>query len=86
MTDEIEIRPWVKRGIMIVSAEALAIDDPDHIYNQIVAQGKTPEDYGYQHPYAHEFEKCSRDQLIHEIVLLRKEITSLHRASAAGWI
>ena len=83
---EVIIKPWIsKGGGMMVNAEALDIDDPDHVYNQILAQGQQPENFGYKHPYAEEFGAYSRDQLIHEIVSLRKEITSLHRASAAGW-
>lgn len=83
----ITVRTWIsKGGGMMVHAAALDIDDPDHIYNQILDQGKIPEDYGFEHPYAQEFGECSRGQLIHEIVSLRKEVTALHRASAAGWI
>lgn len=57
MSDEIEIRPWInKGGGMMVNAEALDITDPDHVYNQILAQGKKPEDYGFNHPYAELYE------------------------------
>ena len=40
--NEVTYKPWVKRGIMMVNAECLDIDDPDHIYNQIAAQGVKP--------------------------------------------
>lgn len=83
MTDEIEIRPWIsKGGGMIVNAEALDITDPDHVYNQILAQGKKPEDYGFKHPYADLYEDKTRGELIHEIVSMRKEIEALYRESA----
>lgn len=89
MTDDIEenetitIRQWIsKGGGIMVNAEALDIDDPDHLYNQIVAQGKRPEDYGFKHPYAELFDDKSRDQLIEEILALRKEIEALYRESA----
>lgn len=83
MNDEIEIRPWIsKGGGMMVNAEALDITDPDHVYNQILAQGKKPEDYGFNHPYAELYENKSRGELIHEIVSMRKEIEALYRESA----
>jgi len=83
MTDDIEIRPWIpKGGGLLVNAEALDIDDPDHVYNQILAQGKKPEDYGFNHPYAELYEGKTRGELIHEIVSMRKEIEALYRESA----
>lgn len=84
--DDIVVRPWVHRGSMLVNAEALDIDDPDHIYNQILAQGVEPEDYGYKHPYTEEFGDMSRAQLIKEIVQLRKEIEAWCRADASGML
>ncbi len=46
MVNEITVRPWIRRGGMLVNASALEIDDPDHVYNQIKAQGGKPVDYG----------------------------------------
>ncbi len=77
--DEIEIRPWVRRGSMLVNTSALEIDDEDHIYNQILALGKRPEDYGYEHPYAAEFGEKSHGELVQEILKLRKELLSCYR-------
>ena len=82
--DDVIVRPWIKRGHMLVNALALDIDDPDHIYNQILAQGKEPEAYGYKHPYTEEFEGKNRDELIREIIQLRKEIEGWCRADASG--
>jgi hypothetical protein len=81
--ESVTIRVWydVGNGWMI-NTEALDIDHPEHVYNQILAQGKIPEDYGYVHPYAEEYDAKSRNELIHEIVSLRKEIISLHKS---GW-
>lgn len=84
--DDIVVRPWVHRGSMLVNAEALDIDDPDHIYNQILAQGVEPEDYGYKHPHTEEFEGKTRADLIREIVQLRKEIEAWCRADASGML
>lgn len=80
---EVTIRQWIpKGGGMMVNAEALDIDDPDHVYNQIIAQGGIPEDFGYNHPYAELYEDKSRGELIRELVSMRKEIEHLHRESA----
>lgn len=87
MSQDIQIRSWVSRGeTLMVNTSALDIDDPDHVYNQITAQGKRPEDYGIYHPWAEEFLGMDRNALIREIVDLRKELIAMHRASAAGWI
>lgn len=84
--DEVIIREWISvGGGMMVHSDALPVDHPDHTYNQILAQGKRPEDYGIKHPYAEEFEGKTRNELIHEIVAMRKEIVGIHKASAAGW-
>lgn len=80
---EIQIRPWIDfGGGMMVNAEALDITHPDHVYNQILAQGEKPEDYGYKHPYSEMYTDKTRDELIHEIVSMRKEIEALYRESA----
>lgn len=48
MSKEITIRVWVKRGIMLINTYALNGDDPDHPYNQALAQGVRPEDFGLE--------------------------------------
>lgn len=85
-TDSIEVRPWVKRGCMLVNTSALDIDDPDHVYNQIVAMGKEPEEYGINHPYTEEFEGRTRASLIAEIIQLRKDLVGWAKADAMGVI
>lgn len=77
--DSVSYVPWVKRGIMMVSTYALEIDDPDHVYNQIVAQGKDPEDFGVENPVLAEFKNWSREKLIKEVYDLRNEVRSLLR-------
>ncbi len=79
----VEVRHWIRRGIVMVNAEALDYNDPDHVYNQIKAQGQRPEDYGYEHPLAQEFGHKKRSELIDEIFDLRKEINSIYRAGLA---
>ena len=77
----ITIRPWVKKGGMLVNATALDIDDPDHIYNQIVDQGGIPEEHGYQNPLSEQYKDFTRGQLLREIHSLTKEIEAMHRVS-----
>lgn len=79
MTDHISYKPWIKRGNMLINAESLDIDDPDHIYNQIKSQGGIPEDYGFHHPLAEEFKGKTRGELIQEIVRLRKDLEAALR-------
>jgi hypothetical protein len=50
MKDQIEIRQWVKRGIMLINTYALDGDDPDHPYHQALAQGVVPEEFGLEKP------------------------------------
>ena len=78
---EITVQLWIKEGGMMVNTSAVDIEHPMHVYNQILAQGAIPEDYGYKHPLAEEFDAKSRGQLIQEIVKLRKEIDGYHRHS-----
>lgn len=66
---EIDIKLWVERGKMIYSTCALDWEDPDHPYNQVLAMGKVPEDYGIEHPL---IGGRSKKQLIDEIIRLRK--------------
>lgn len=75
----IKIREWVKRGIVFVNTSALDIDDPDHIYNQALAQGVEPEEFGIENPLAEEFKDWTVAQLQKEVIELRKEINSLHK-------
>lgn len=76
MTTEITIRQWVKRGVFLVNADALDHDDPDHVYNQIKAQGVDPEDFGYHHPLHERFKDMSRSALIDRIIELEREISA----------
>lgn len=84
--DEVTIRQWIsKGGGMMVNAEALDIDDPDHVYNQIIDQGGIPEEFGYEHPYTEEFKDKSRIELIIELVLLKKELNAIYK-EGARWL
>jgi hypothetical protein len=74
MTDEVSIKTWTKRGISMVNTFALDYDDPDHPYNQIVSQGKDPEEYGIEHPLDELFKNYSRSKLIERIVTLEKQL------------
>ena len=72
--DEVSIQAWVKRGSMLFNTECLEYDDPMHPYNQIVAQGKRPEDYGIRNPVHEEFKRKTRYELIDEILDMRKQL------------
>jgi hypothetical protein len=72
---ELHIVKWVQRGRMMVNTEALDYDDPMTPYNQAIAQGVKPEDFGLIHPLAERFAHLSRGQLIDQIVTLEKELT-----------
>jgi hypothetical protein len=69
--DVVEVKRWVKRGMMMVNC--------DHTYNQIVAQGKDPEEYGVMHPLYSRFEGKSRSDLIDQIVKLEQEVMAYAR-------
>lgn len=76
---EIQIQKWIKHGSMLVNAECLELSHPMHPYNQALAQGVDPEDFGIEGP-ADEFKDWSRGKLIKEIIGLRKEILGLESA------
>ena len=79
-TDQVTIQEWTIRGALAIRTEALSISDPDHPYNQILAQDKIPEEFGVYHPITEEFQDKPRQHLINEIVKLRQEIESLYRS------
>lgn len=76
MVQEIQIRKWVKRGSMMINVDSLDADDPMTPYNQALAQGVKPEDYGLKHPLEEEFEGKSRGELLTLIAGLRASIQS----------
>lgn len=78
-TGELTYDIWLKCGTMMVNRDALGADNPDQTYNYIKAAGFEPEDYGIKHPYTEMFENKTRDQLISEIIELRREIEALAR-------
>ncbi|AGR48127.1 hypothetical protein SmphiM12_495 [Sinorhizobium phage phiM12] len=86
MTDEVKIQVWINTGEMLVNTYALDPDHPKHPYNQILAEGKRPEDYGIHHPYEEEFGDKSRAELIEEIVRLRIELEGWAKGDAMGVI
>jgi hypothetical protein len=79
VVDQIEIRQWVKRGIFIVNVDALDIDDPDHPYNQCIAQGGIPEQFGLYHPEHERLEHMSREQLIQEVISLSQQVKQMEK-------
>lgn len=90
-TDEIEIVLWWKPGNgMMYNTSALDPDHKMHPYNQILAMGKVPEDYGYEDPYAammleekgYPYLSMTKRQLVIEIFKLHKEIEALERIYA----
>jgi len=75
MTDSVSIKTWHSSGDgLMVNTYALGYNHPMHPYNQVIAQGKRPEDYGIKNPLEEEFASKSRNQLIEEIIALRSEI------------
>ena len=78
-TESVNIKTFVSRGDMLINSACLPIDDPDHVYNQIKAQGLKPEDFGIEHPYAERFKNQSRQELIEQIIHLEKELTAFHQ-------
>lgn len=76
----IELVVWVKDGEMLVNSSALHHSHPMHPYNQIVAMGLSPEDYGIDHPLEMEYGHLSRGELISKIDELSREIEAMHRA------
>lgn len=81
MTDphQIEIRQYAKRGSILLNTYALGPDDPEHVYNQVKALGLRPEDYGVLHPMTEYFAHRSRDELIEEIIDLRRSVLAYER-------
>ena len=77
--ESVQIKQWAHRGNMLVNTSALGYNDPEHPYNQIVAQGCRPEDFGIEHPMANRFDGVSRGQLIEEILQLEAELESRER-------
>ena len=79
--DEVEVQVWWKPGGgMMINTYGLEASHEMHPYNQILRQGKRPEDYGVRHPHEEEFETKSRTELIEEIIYLRKELEGAARA------
>lgn len=72
--DVLQYTEWVQRGAISVRRDALDYDDPDHLYNRIVALGYRPENFGVEHPLKLAFESYTREMLIDEIVNQRKEL------------
>lgn len=81
--DTIEIKEWyAPGGDMMYNCYGLDPTHEMHPYNQALAQGVRPEDFGIEHPYEEMFKDKTRGQLIHEVMSLRKELYELHRMSA----
>lgn len=74
MTQSIKIQKWMRVTMGYVLCEALDGTHPMHPYNQALDQGVDPEDYGIKNPVEEEFELRSRDDLIREIIQLRRYV------------
>ena len=70
---------WVKNGSMMVHRDCLDPDDPRQTYNYLKSYGIVPEEYGIFHPMTEMFDGWSREQLISEVVSLRKALESYAR-------
>jgi hypothetical protein len=78
--ETIDVPVWVKQGGMLIRRDALGPDDPDQTYNYIKnTMGLRPEDYGVYHPYDQEFARMSREQLIDEVIELRRAVEAYER-------
>ena len=82
-SDEIHIKQWVRRGILMVNTDALEFDDPDSPWNQASAQGVDPEDFGMSHPLHEEFKDRSHSSLAREVIELRRDLVAAERYLAA---
>lgn len=77
--ETIDIPVWVKRGSMLIRRDALGADDPDQTYNYVKnTMGLRPENYGIYHPRDQEFLGKTREELIDEVIMLRRELESYH--------
>jgi hypothetical protein len=72
MEQSIQIKQWMKVACGMVRCDALDANHPMHPYNQALAQGVIPEEYGIENPRAVEFADYSRADLINEILQLRR--------------
>jgi hypothetical protein len=71
---EISIKKWIHCGNVFIATDSLNHNDPMHPYNQAKEQGVKPEEYDLKHPLTAMFEGKNREDLILEILQLRKEI------------
>jgi len=84
-TREVHVKQWWSNGGgMMINTSALDPDHEMHPYNQILAQGERPEDFGVRHPFAERFDGKSRDELIARIIQLEKEVVAYAKADAMG--
>lgn len=65
---------WVTIGTMMYNRDCLSVDDPEQLYNYLIANGIQPENYGISHPHTEEFKDWSRAKLIGEVIKLRNEL------------
>jgi len=74
MTQSIKIQKWMRATCGWVLCEALDGTHPMHPYNQALAQGVDPEDFGIKNSAEEEFDSYSRSDLINEIIQLRNQL------------
>jgi len=76
MSETASYQVWCRKGGMLVRADALPSDDPENPYQQLVAQGLNPSDYGIVRDDLEAIMKDrSRESLAAEILELREQIT-----------
>lgn len=77
---EVTIQEWVGHGSGIMTnVWGLEPSHEFHPYNQVKAQGLTPEDYGIEDPFEEMFKGKTRGDLIREVIHLRKELDVVAR-------
>jgi len=80
MKKEISIQTWYKPGgSMMYRCDALEPDHPMHPYNQALAQGVVPEDFGIANPFTSRYKKMSRQDLERRLYELEQELEAYAR-------
>ena len=74
VTQSIQIQKWMRASCGWILCEALDWDHPMHPYKQALAQGVDPTAFGIANPLEEQFADYSRDDLIREIITLRKYV------------
>jgi hypothetical protein len=69
---------WSPGGGVSYRRDCLSPDHPEHTYNYIKTQlGVDPELYGMLHPDAEQYKDYTREQLMGEILTMRRQLRSV---------